>query len=345
MSGKHRRLPKYVRPIASFTVARAFRWRTRRGEARRRSGRLRAPLLELDRAVADLDVELVRRGARQLNRGEADDVQHRVLVGVEPQLLARLDLDRCQGADLRAIHRRGAGENDHEAAAVAGGRHPLGTRADLDVLDPECTFAERAEVFALHAGRPVYRQPVEVLGFDGDDVLVARPGELHLPALAPHLFALFLARLRAAAPASGHPEPGGTAELQHQLEPLARLGAVRLEDVLLRAVVQPLGEVAALALAQDALLTKVHVAHQGQPDLLERVPVPRHVEVRLLAAQDVAEVLQLLGLAAHEQVVEGHRAPGVVELERVLVVRIDLHRGPPSSSDSVRFLASTLPTW
>jgi hypothetical protein len=38
-------------------------------------------LLELDPAVAHIYVELVRRGARQLDRGQAGDVQHRLLGG------------------------------------------------------------------------------------------------------------------------------------------------------------------------------------------------------------------------------------------------------------------------
>ena len=60
---------------------------------------------------------------------------------------------------------------------------------------------------------------------------------------------------------------------------------------------------------------------QGEADLFGGVAVPRPVEVRFLAAEDVAVVLQELGLATHEQVIEGHRALRVTPFAAAGVAR------------------------
>jgi hypothetical protein len=51
-------------------------------------------------------------------------------------------------------------------------------------------------------------------------------------------------------------------------------------------------------------------ACQGEADLLEGVPLPRHVEIRVLAAEDIAVVLRRLGLVAVGIAVRGHLRPG-----------------------------------
>jgi hypothetical protein len=81
---------------------------------------------------------------------------------------------------------------------------------------------------------------------------------------------------------------------------------------------------------EDALFAQVHVAHQGEADLLEGVPVPRHVEVRFLAAEHVSVIVQGLGLTAHKQVIEGHRSPGMIPEKGGVIEWLNLHFGSPS---------------
>jgi hypothetical protein len=89
---------------------------------------------------------------------------------------------------------------------------------------------------------------------------------------------------------------------------------------------------------EDALFAQVHVAHQGEADLFEGVPVPRHVEVRFLAAEDVAVVLQGLGLTVHEQVIEGHRSLRVIPEKGGVIEWLNLHLDLPS--EWARIIAS-----
>src|SRR5882757_1336400 len=297
-----------------------------------RSGSL-PRVLELDRAIALGHVELGRLDGRQLHGRQADDVKHRLLGGAEMQLLTGVGLDRGQPAERETADRRGAGEDDDQAPGTLAGGRPRRPRIDLDHLDPEGALGERTEGLALHAGHAGHGQPVEVRGIEDDDVVVAWAGEPDRPALAPRLAPLLARRppRGGSAPAARrHAEAGGAAELQHQLQALARLRVA--QRVVLWAVGLALREVADLALVQDALLAQVHVAHQGQADLFEGVPVPRHVEVRFLAAEDVAVVLGRVGLIPHEQVIEGHRSLRVVLVKGGFIEQGELHLGPPSGS-------------
>src|SRR6202012_5491477 len=104
------------------------------GIFRTRSGGLTRLLLELDGAVADLDVEVLRRDGRQLDRGQADDIQHGFLGRLQRQLLARLYLDRRHLADLRAVHGGRALEGDDQASARVSAGDPLHSGSGLDVL-------------------------------------------------------------------------------------------------------------------------------------------------------------------------------------------------------------------
>jgi hypothetical protein len=88
-----------------------------------------------------------------------------------------------------------------------------------------------------------------------------------------------------------------------------------------------------LELDRADVLDHVELVGTGQSttaDVFEGVPMPRHVEVRFLAAEDVAVVLQGLGLTVHEQAIEGHRSLRVIPEKGGVIEWLNLHLDPPS---------------